>query len=335
MDGRIGVVAIGRNEGERLVRCLRSAAPAGGALVYVDSGSSDASVARAAELGASVVELGADRPFTAARARNAGFARLLEIAPDVAFVQFVDGDCELRPDWLEAARDALGAVSGRAAVCGRRRERHPDRSPWNRLVDLEWDTPVGPARAFGGDVMVRCDAFRAVGGYDAGRIAGEDPDLALRLRRAGYTLERLDREMTLHDAALERFGQWWRRAVRGGHAYAEAWLGDGPPAEPETRRRVLSIVAWGGALPGCALLAAPATGGASLALAGLYGVLLARVYRGARARGRAPGDAARQAAGVAMAKGAELQGVALYIWNRLLRGRRTALIEYKGPARPT
>ncbi|MEO0678525.1 MAG: hypothetical protein AAFZ02_13325, partial [Pseudomonadota bacterium] len=47
-------------------------------------------------LGAEVVELDLAIPFTAARARNAGFRALLARAPELDFVQFVDGDCELR-----------------------------------------------------------------------------------------------------------------------------------------------------------------------------------------------------------------------------------------------
>src|SRR5215475_7559873 len=77
-----GVVAIGRNEGDRLVRCLRSLTKAS-KIIYVDSGSSDNSVREARSLGADVVELDPTTPFTAARARNAGFERLRQLAPDL------------------------------------------------------------------------------------------------------------------------------------------------------------------------------------------------------------------------------------------------------------
>ena len=119
----LGVVVIGRNEGERLVRCLRSLHGRAAALVYVDSGSSDGSVARARELGAEVVLLPADVPFTAARARNAGWMRLQELAPTTRFVQFVDGDCEIVSGWIERALTELSSDEKLAAVCGRRRER--------------------------------------------------------------------------------------------------------------------------------------------------------------------------------------------------------------------
>src|SRR5947209_19431049 len=102
--GKVGVVAVGRNEGERLRRCLASLQGQSAALVYVDSGSTDGSVAVARSFGASVVELDTSVPFTAARARNAGFDRLMAEHPDLAYVQFVDGDCEVDPDWVGRAR---------------------------------------------------------------------------------------------------------------------------------------------------------------------------------------------------------------------------------------
>ena len=331
MSTTIGIVVIGRNEGERLVRCLGSLPP-DAPTVYVDSGSTDESVSNARGRGAEVVALDSALPFTAARARNDGFEALLRVAPGVELVQFLDGDCELRPGWLEAAAQHLERHPDVAAVCGRRRERHPDASPWNRLVDLEWDTPVGDAASFGGDVLLRTSAFRAVGGYDATRIAGEDPDLALRIRRAGHRIERLDMEMTLHDAALDSLSAWWRRAVRGGHAYAEAWHREGAAAEPALRRHVASTAVWGGLVPLASLALAPATGGLSL-LAGLalWAGLGVRIHRALRARGRGREDAALQAVALVACKVAELQGALLFAWNHGLRGRPTGLIEYKGP----
>src|SRR3989338_5153548 len=72
----LGVVAIGRNEGGRLNSCLRSVAHLAGAVVYVDSGSTDGSAALARALGITVVALDLHLPFPAGRARNAGFQHL-------------------------------------------------------------------------------------------------------------------------------------------------------------------------------------------------------------------------------------------------------------------
>src|SRR5690349_9304100 len=147
----IGVVAIGRNEGERLRACLVSARRDCNAVVYVDSGSSDDSLSLARSLGVHVVELDLSIPFTAARARNEGFAKLKQVDPQIEFVQFVDGDCEIIAGWIERARTQLAAMPKAAVVCGRRRERFPDASIYNRLCDMEWNTPIGQTKSCGGD----------------------------------------------------------------------------------------------------------------------------------------------------------------------------------------
>ena len=99
----LAVVVIGRNEGQRLRACLGSIESTKTPVIYVDSGSTDDSVAVAQEYGADVVELDNSRPYTAARGRNAGVARLREMGMDVDYVQFVDGDCALAPGWLVKA----------------------------------------------------------------------------------------------------------------------------------------------------------------------------------------------------------------------------------------
>ena len=326
---RVGAVAIGRNEGERLVRCLTSLLTRVDDVVYVDSGSTDGSVARARELGASVVELASDRPFTAARARNAGFDRLVERRPDLRYVQFVDGDCEVAEGWLAHALAYLEAHPDIGVVAGRRRERHPEASPYNRLADMEWNTPVGPATELGGDALFRRRAFEDAGRYDPTMIAGEDPELCLRVRRAGWQVVRLDHEMTHHDAAMHEFSQWWTRATRAGHAYAESFHMHGAPPERYRARELRSIVFWGGVVPAAAVGLAPATLGLSvLGAAAGYGALATRIYRHRRRRGDAAPDARLYAAATTLGKLAEMRGVTRYVSDRA-RGRRGGLIEYK------
>ena len=279
----IGAVVIGRNEGARLERSLQALAGQVAQIVYVDSGSTDGSVAAARGLGAEVVELDMQQPFTAARARNAGVAALSE---EITLVQFLDGDCILRDGWLAAAEAHLSAHPQLAVVCGRRREEHPQTSIYNSLVDAEWDTPPGEARACGGDALMRLEALRAVGGYRAEMIAGEEPELCQRLRRAGWQIWRLDAEMTWHDAQITRFSQWWRRSLRAGHAFAEgaALHGAGPDRHwvAETRRAVL----WGALLPAVILLLALLTPWAAVGLMLLYPLQLLRlIWRGGAAWG--------------------------------------------------
>jgi glycosyltransferase involved in cell wall biosynthesis len=186
-------------------------------VVYVDSKSSDGSPDLARSMGAEVVALDMSIPFCAARARNEGFARLMQICPEATYVQFVDGDCEVAPSWLDRAQAELEAQPGTAAVCGRRRERHPEASIYNRLADLEWDTPIGETKSVGGDSLMRVAAFEEAGGFDATVAAGEEPELCQRMREKGWKIYRIDAEMTVHDSAMLHFGQWWTRAVRSGY----------------------------------------------------------------------------------------------------------------------
>lgn len=324
----LGCIAIGRNEGERLIRCLESLRAGSAHVVYVDSGSTDGSVEAAKARGVEVVDLDTSIPFTAARARNEGFARLLQLAPELRYVQFVDGDCEVVDGWLPSARGALESRPELAVVCGRRRERHPEQSVWNAIVDVEWDTPIGDAKACGGDAMMRVEAFREVEGFDASLIAGEEPELCVRLRARGWKIERLDLEMTLHDAAMSRMSQWWKRSVRAGHAFAEGASMHGGSSERHWVRETRRIWLWGGVVPAVATLGAVPTAGASLALLGGYPVSAYRAYRSIRARGREPGESAAYAVAVTVGKFAELQGMVQFHRARL-RGKRSKIIEYK------
>lgn len=248
----VGVVVIGRNEGERLKRCLRSI-PAGLPVVYVDSGSVDDSVAFARSSGIAVIELDSAIGFTAARGRNAGWRHLVAERPDIKLIQFVDGDCELDAGWIHQGATALEAEPSLAAVFGRLRERFPEKTIYNRMCDDEWDVPLGIVSACGGIAMFRVEALVAAGGFSDDLIAGEEPDLCLRLYKTGWQVRRIDAEMALHDANLLTFRSWWARARRGGFAYAEHVWRHGPGSIPKWRRQIWSIAFWGFVLPGCIL----------------------------------------------------------------------------------
>jgi GT2 family glycosyltransferase len=327
---QLGIVAIGRNEGERLRRCLDSTVGPHGTVVYVDSGSSDGSVGLARSMGAEVVELDLSVPFTAARARNAGFEWLEQIDPGVAFVQFVDGDCEVLPGWLDRACAVLAERPDVAVVFGQCRERHPDQTIYNRLADLEWDSPIGETKASGGNAMILAEAFRRVGGFDPTIIAAEDDELCLRIRAAGWKILRIDAAMILHDMAMTRFGQWWRRAVRCGHAYAEGSARYGRTPERHFVRQTRSALFWGLALPALALGLAWPTRGMSLGLLAGYLVLFRRIESSYRSRRGWPAPHARlYAASCVLAKFPHVIGIGKYWWRRIL-GKPAQIIEHRG-----
>jgi glycosyltransferase involved in cell wall biosynthesis len=320
-----GLVVIGRNEGERLRKCIESVVGRAGKVVYVDSGSIDGSVAMAKSFGVAVVELDMTRPFTAARARNEGFRRLRHEAPELGYVQFVDGDCEVVPGWLEKAALFLNGHSDVAVVCGRRRERFPDRSLYNMLCDMEWDTPVGEAKYCGGDAMMRVDALAGVGGYREDLIAGEEPELCVRLRAADWKIWRLGEEMTLHDAAMTRIGQWWRRNKRAGYAYAQGAYLHGAPPERHGVRQSRSAWLWGLGIPALIIGLAVLINAWSLVLLLIYPLQIVRLaLRGTRS--------AREnwwrALFLVLGKFPEVTGQFNFLYNKLFQ-KLPRLIEYK------
>jgi GT2 family glycosyltransferase len=324
----LGCVVIGRNEGQRLRRCLESLAGGDSPIVYVDSGSTDGSQALAARMGCILVDLDLSLPFTAARARNAGFARLALELPGVEQVQFIDGDSALEPGWLAAGRAKLEDDPQLGAVFGLQRERTPEKSVFHRLMHIEWQTPPGPQKACAGNAMMRAAAFRSAGGFREDLIAGEEPELCIRMRRAGFRIECIAVPMAIHDAGDLRLRNWWNRVRRAGHAFAEGAHLHGAPPEchwvGETRR----ALRWGLAVPAIALAGLPFCGPWSLLILLGYPVSAWRSYRFARRRGTARRDASITALFFTVGKLAEARGVLSFHWARL-RGRRKGLIDYK------
>ena len=344
--GKPGVVVIGRNEGERLRRCLTSLAESRPCLIYVDSGSTDGSVALAESLGVEVVQLDLTEPFSAARARNEGFAQCLHQHPHLESVMFVDGDCEVVAGWLERAEVELLAHPDVVVVCGRRREIHPEQSVYNRLVDLEWDTPIGPALSCGGDALFRVAAYRAVGGFDPSVRACEEPELCQRLRARGGRVVRIDAEMTRHDLNMTRLGQWWRRQARFGYHSLNIERNFPPPIAPAStippslfgaslRRARL----WGIGWPVLTLIL---SGGIGAVLGWNYGLLavglmvslltaqMGRLAWRVRRQVQRPGDAVAYGVLMVLDKWANLVGQWEFLRDQR-RGRGPRLIEYKGP----
>jgi glycosyltransferase involved in cell wall biosynthesis len=323
----VGVVVIGRNEGQRLIRCLESVRPQAARIVYVDSGSTDGSIAAAQGLADAVVELDLRIPFTAARARNAGLERLGELGADLRYVYFVDGDCETADGWVRTALGFLGAHPDYGIVWGRRREKFPEKSVYNLLCDIEWqDYPLGETTACGGDAVARIEAIRAIGGFRPDLICGEEPEMCVRLREAGWRIYHLETPMTLHDAAMYRFGQWWKRAMRTGYAYAQGAALHGAPPERHYVREARGSWIWGLGIPLIALCMTPLLGFWALLILLVYPIQLLRLSA------LRPRHSTREnwlrAAALLLGKFAEMFGQLKFHVDRLRRVQ-SGLIEYK------
>ena len=328
----IAVVTIARNEGDRLINCLLSLKrelPENAPIVYVDSGSTDGSIEKAQTKGVSVINLDLSIPFTAARARNTGLDYIIENYPEIKYVQFLDGDCELCADWLEKAVNHLEAEAKIAVVCGRRREKYPEKSIYNSLIDMEWNTLIGETKACGGDALMRIEALQQVNGYNSQLICGEEPEMCIRLREKGWKIERLDADMTLHDAAMYQFGQWWKRSVRGGWAVAEGYALHGSPPENYMKKEHLSGYLWGFVISTISLILCFFTNGLSLLLFLGYGLLMYKIYRYRRLNfADSQENAKLYAFWCVLSKFPQFIGQCQYWWKRSTKQQAT-IIEYK------
>jgi GT2 family glycosyltransferase len=323
-QSNIAAVVIGRNEGARLVACLASLQGQVGRVVYVDSGSDDNSVAAAEAAGAQVVELDTSRPFTAARARNAGYQALIGSFNPPELIQFLDGDCVLEPGWIASAQSAFGGHTDLGIVTGWRAEMHPEASVYNALCDFEWHRPAGDIDGCGGDMMVRRTAFDAAGGFDPTIIAAEDEEFCTRVRKAGWRVHRLPVQMTRHDAAMLRFSQWWQRAVRTGHGFAQVGA-----LHPEYfARERMRVWVYGAALPVLAILSLVTTIWLLIAVLALYALSYVRTRQGLLVQGLDPARATHQAVFLTLSKFPNLLGMLTYYWRRV-RASDMRIIEYK------
>ena len=329
---QLGVVAIGRNEGDRLVRCLEALQThlsSNVPIVYVDSGSTDGSVAEAQARGVHVVELDMSIPFTGARARNAGIEYLLTRLPAVTYIQFIDGDCEILPGWVDAAVAQLASSPELAVVFGRLKERFPQASPYNQLADIEWNVPIGEALQCGGISMMRTSALQEVDGFNGALICGEEPDLCIRLRQRGWKIRCIAVDMAFHDMDMTRFSQWWTRSVRGGWAIAQGADMYGNTPERYMVRQQLSGWVWGSLMPAAACVAAPTTQGISLFLLLAYPVLFFKLYRTRQNVGDSLRKSVTYAFFLTLSKIPQAIGQAKY-WMNTWGDQPAQLIEYKG-----
>jgi hypothetical protein len=257
-----------------------------------------------------VLELDRRRPFTAARARNEGFAHLRQhLGAALRFVQFVDGDCCLEPGWLAAGVRALGGDPALAVVTGTSRERSIAASFYNRLCDIELSTQPGEIEACGGVAMMRADALQAVGGFDSGLAAGEEPELCMRLQRQCWRLWCLPVPMMKHDLAMHSWLQWWRRSARCGKAYAAASWKHRRGPERYRQREIARIVVWGGLLPGLIVAVTAACGPVGLLGFCGHAIPAVRASRWARRRGRRSAESLLYGCACVLAKLPELIGV--------------------------
>ncbi|MBL1321898.1 MAG: glycosyltransferase family 2 protein [Methylophaga sp.] len=327
---KIGIVIIGRNEDKRLQLCFDSMNGLECAKVYVDSCSTDSSIAIAESNQIEIIELDLAKPLSAARARNEGFQRLVQLNPSIEFVQFIDGDCTLLAGWIEVASNALINNSQRAAVIGHLLERNIEASSYNRLCALEWRSAPGDLSDFGalgGISMIRTSVFKELGGFNPEVIAGEDSEFGVRMGLAGYKVTKLDQQMATHDANILKFSQWWKRSVRAGHAIGQRAFINGDSAHRDCMKERNSTLFWGGLIPLLIVVLLPFTQGYSLLLVGAYFYLGYRVITFRLKLGDSLSDAWFYTKFLLLSKFANMVGLMKFNFNKL--SERYEIIEYK------
>ena len=330
IDSKIGLVVIGRNEGQRLLLSLQSMQSSHCPIIYVDSGSSDNSVEIAKPLVNCVHQLDPATPFSAARARNEGCQHLTTLFPSLQYIQFVDGDCVIDEGWLTAAQAAIEQDEKRAAVIGHLQELNPDASIYNRMCAMEWRSPAGELTNFGalgGISMIRADVFKQLGGFKANVIAGEDSEFGVRLSLAGYKVVKIDHIMAVHDANISTFQQWWKRAVRGGHAIGQRADLNGATIAKDCVKERKSTLVWGVFLPIVALILLIFAGCWSLLILLAYVYLAIKVYFYRRKQGENSRDAFTYAQFMPFVKIANGLGLLKFYVNKFKQSYE--IIEYK------
>jgi len=321
-------LAIGRNEGERLERALKAIVDRVPTIVYVDSGSTDGSPEMARKLGVTVAELDRSQSFTHAKGRNLGWETIMKLRPDLEFVHFLDGDCEIVEGWLDRAMELMRQRPDVVWTCGRIIELFPDKSLYNRLRGLEWNwLPEGEVGGSAGNGLARVSAIREVGAFNGDLIAGADWEICLRLRQHGGKIYSLDTDMCRHDSAMYSYGSWWRRNLRAGHVWAEGvWMHGRDPERYKVKEWTSNLL-WGFVLPVIALALAWPTHGWSLLLLLLHPLKMAQVAWRARKRGFSPSDSRLFAIFCIVDKTPMALGQLSFLWRAIMkRGHR--LIEY-------
>jgi len=316
---KTGVVVIGRNEGRHLNQCLQSLIKEAGCIVYVDSGSTDNSLEIADSFKISIVELDSTIPFSPARARNTGLAYLLQAKPNIQFVQFVDGDCEISLGWLALAQRELEVQSHVAVVCGTLCERFPNLSIYHQLCAIEWNQPSGEIECSGGIAMMRVTALQEVGGFNPTLIAGEEPELCYRLRQQEWKIIRLQSDMAWHDAQMTRFTQWWKRSIRSGYGYAHVfWLHKNKP-KSLWKKENLSNWFWGLLMPLLTIISIEPTYGYSLGgLLFVYMLLAYKIYKHMQQRNFSSRESMIYALFCILGKFPNMFGQSSFLINKLL-----------------
>lgn len=329
---RTGIVIIGRNEAHHLEWSLRSVLHEGLPCVYADCLSRDASLPIARKLKIPVVMVSGEM-LTAAKARNTGFNCLTAQFPSLEYIQFLDGDCQLKANWIATAVKILDENPRLAAISGILEERYPHAGLFHRLAAIEWHLAFQAPHRCGGVTLFRASALRDADGFNDVIRAGEEPELCHRLRQRGWEFKKVELPMATHDLGHASWRTWCRRQMRNGGGALQVYRLHAHEPQPLLRSYLFSIALWTLAGPLTALIATVAAGlavGFAAGLIVLMAACLGYVWQAWRIRAyvrrHGIGNSALVYSCMALAgKFPELLGVLFYTFEERFKGKPSLL----------
>ena len=255
-----GIVVVGANPRISPEAAVRSAGD-GRAVVFVSVGAGDEALSKAKQAGAIVVE-GDPRSLTpGGRARNAGYRQLKKIAPHIRYVQFIESDNALDPDWISNAERFMERRTEVTIVEGIFQTAPSQQAELATINEARQKSISGEVALNSSEnLFVRADKFEAVGGFRGDLLMRETDDLCVRLRRRGGRIWRIDYAMLVTGAAKPSQSSWWKSGVRRGFGNAYiASLHGGPPERVGVRETARAVF-WGFTFP-CLIIFSAIAGG--------------------------------------------------------------------------
>jgi glycosyltransferase involved in cell wall biosynthesis len=196
----VSLVIIGKNEAQFIQSAIASALEASAhvapsEVLYVDSASTDHTIERAQAFPIRILQLRPEWTLTPSAGRYTGFRHAKG-----EYVFFIDGDTEIEGPWLASAIEFLEAHRDYGGVAGVLNEVWLDRDG-NRvggkanLYGQDLNVQVCDMKSLGGIAIYRRSALERAGCFNPFIPAGEEYELGLRLRLAGFKVARLAGDM--------------------------------------------------------------------------------------------------------------------------------------------
>lgn len=188
----ISIVIIGRNAEWSIGRLLESVVArlppnVTSEIIYVDSASTDCTLEIVARYPARIIRLSAGKRLCASAGRFVG----TQYATG-QYIVFLDSDMELLGGWLERAIRLLERRPDIAVVSGIQVDTGGGMGDQRLVAGGCSEDSFAEARFAGSAAMFRREVLAKAGTWNPHIVSDEEPELCLRIRRAGYRIVQLN-----------------------------------------------------------------------------------------------------------------------------------------------